>query len=69
MSSLSLLAAVIMIEASPVMSYLRVDRYGGRVGDLVPELVASGLLMAGICVASTIVPLRLALQRIEKMEW
>ena len=69
MSSLSLLAAVIMIEASPVMSYLRVDRYGGRVGDIVPELVASGLLMAGICVASTIVPLRLALQRIEKMEW
>jgi ABC-2 type transport system permease protein len=69
MSSLSLLVAVIMIEASPVMSYLRVDRYGGRVGDIIPELLVAGLLVTGMCVAATILPLRLALQRIEKMEW
>jgi ABC-2 type transport system permease protein len=69
MSSLSLLAAVIMVEASPVMTYLRIDRYGGRLGSVIPELMVSGVLVAGICVAATIIPLRLALRRIESMEW
>jgi ABC-2 type transport system permease protein len=69
MSSLSLLAAVIMLEASPVMTYLRIDRYGGRLGAVIPELMVSGVLVAGICVAATIIPLRLALRRIESMEW
>jgi ABC-2 type transport system permease protein len=69
MSSLSLLAAVIMVEASPVMTYLRIDRYGGRLASVIPELMVSGVLVAGICVAATIIPLRLALRRIESMEW
>jgi ABC-2 type transport system permease protein len=69
MSSLSLLAAIIMLEASPVMAYLRIDRYGGRLGEVIPGLMASGVLVAGICIAATIVPLRLALRRIESMEW
>lgn len=69
MSSLSLLAAIIMVEASPVMTYLRMDRYGGRLGEVIPELVASGVLVAGICIAATLVPLRLALRSIESMEW
>jgi hypothetical protein len=45
------------------------DRYGGRLGEVIPELVASGLLVAGICIAATLVPLRLALRSIESMEW
>jgi ABC-2 type transport system permease protein len=69
MSSLSLLAAIIMVEASPVMAYLRVDRYGGQLGLIVPELIAAAILVAAICVAATIIPLRLALRRIEMMEW
>ncbi len=69
MSSLSLLAAVIMVEATPVMTYLRIDRYGGRLGPVIPELMVSGVLVAGICVAATIIPLRLAIRRIESMEW
>ena len=69
MTSLSLLAAIIMIEASPVMTYLRIDRYGGKLGDVIPELVVAGVLVLGICLAATIVPLRLALRRIEIMEW
>jgi ABC-2 type transport system permease protein len=69
MTSLSLLAAIIMIEASPVMTYLRIDRYGGKLGDVIPELVLAGVLVLGICLTATMVPLRLALRRIEMMEW
>lgn len=69
MSSLTLLAAIIMVEASPVMTYLRIDRYGGQLGVILPELVGTGVLVAGICAAATIIPLRLALRRIEMMEW
>jgi ABC-2 type transport system permease protein len=69
MTSLILLAAIIIIEASPVMTYLRIDRYGGKLGDVIPELVLAGVLVLGICVAATVVPLRLALRRIEIMEW
>jgi ABC-2 type transport system permease protein len=69
MSSLSLLAAIIMIEAGPVMAYLRMDHNGDRVVGIFPQLFAAGFLVAVICVAATIVPLRLALRRIEMMEW
>ncbi|HVQ45234.1 MAG TPA: hypothetical protein VMS62_00290 [Gemmatimonadales bacterium] len=69
MSTLSLLTAIIMIEATPVMAYLRMDRYGGQLRDILPELAASGLLIIGICLTATFVPLRMALQRIEMMEW
>jgi ABC-2 type transport system permease protein len=69
MSSLSLLAAIIMIEAGPVMAYLQMNRRGGPLAGLIPELLASGLLVVVVCVTATIVPLRLALRRIEMMEW
>jgi ABC-2 type transport system permease protein len=69
MSSLSLLAAIIMVEASPVMAYLRIDRYGGELGGILPGLLTAGLLVVGICVAATIIPLRMAVRRIEMMEW
>ena len=49
MSSLSLLAVIIMIEASPVTAYLRMDRYGGQLQAILPELVASALLIVGVC--------------------
>ncbi|HEY3012668.1 MAG TPA: hypothetical protein VGJ36_07985 [Gemmatimonadales bacterium] len=70
MSSLSLLAAIIMIEAAPVTAYLRLSRYGGgQLAGILPELLLAGALVAGICVAATILPLRLALRRIEMLEW
>ncbi len=69
MSTLSLLTAIIMIEATPVMAYLRMDRYGGQLQAILPELAASALLIIGICLTATFVPLRMALQRIEMMEW
>jgi ABC-2 type transport system permease protein len=69
MSSLSLLAAIIMVEAGPVTSYLRIERLAGPSGRLGTELLASAALVAFICVTATIVPLRMALSTIERMEW
>jgi ABC-2 type transport system permease protein len=69
MSSLSLLAAIIIIEAAPVTGYLRLDRFGGRLGEILPDLALAAILVVGICVAATIIPLRLAHRRIEMMEW
>jgi ABC-2 type transport system permease protein len=69
MSSLSLLAAIIMLEAGPVMAYLGVVRYGGGLGPILSELLAASVLVLVVCATATIVPLRLALRRIEMMEW
>ena len=69
MSSLSLLAAIIMIEAVPVTAYLRRDLYGGQPAGIIPQLIVAGALVVVVCVGATIVPLRLALRRIEMMEW
>ena len=69
MSSLSLLAAIIMIEAGPVMAYLRTDRYGETIVGTIPQLFAAGFMIVAGCLAATILPLRLALRRIEMMEW
>jgi ABC-2 type transport system permease protein len=69
MSSLSLLAAIIMLEAAPVMAYLRMNRYGGELASILPELVVAGVLVVVVCITATVVPLRLALRRIEMMEW
>jgi ABC-2 type transport system permease protein len=69
MSTLSLLTAIIMIEATPVMGYLRMNRYGGELQTILPELIAAAVLVIGICLTATFVPLRMAQERIEMMEW
>jgi ABC-2 type transport system permease protein len=69
MSSLSLLAAIIMLEAAPVAGYLQLTRFGANVGHIIPGLATAGLAVLGLCVAATILPLRLAHRRIETMEW
>jgi len=69
MSSLSLLAAIIMVEAGPVTDRLRVERFSYPSAGTTAELVAAGAIVVLICVAATIVPLRMALGTIERMEW
>jgi ABC-2 type transport system permease protein len=69
MSSLSLLAMIIMIEAGPVTAYLRIGLYGGKLIEIVPQLMAAGIVVVAVCLAATVVPLRLALRRVEMMEW
>jgi ABC-2 type transport system permease protein len=69
MSSLSLLALIIMIEAGPVTAYLRDQRYAEQPVGLTVQLVITGAAVLAICLAATIIPLRLGLRRIEMMEW
>jgi ABC-2 type transport system permease protein len=69
MSSLSLLALIIMIEAIPVAHYLRVQRYSDHSPVITPELMAALAAVVTVCVAATLIPLRLGLRRIENMEW
>ena len=69
MSSLSLLAAIIMIEAGPVTDQLRVERFSYAPGHTTAELVAAGAIIVLTCITATIVPLRMALRTIERMEW
>lgn len=69
MSSLTLLALIIMIEAAPVTEYLRDQRYAQQPVGITPGLVACGLAVVAVCAAATIIPLRVGLRRIEMMEW
>jgi ABC-2 type transport system permease protein len=68
MSSLCLLALVIMIEALPVAEQLRAWERGDQLA-ATPELLAAGALVIGICVTATLVPLKLSARRLELMEW
>ncbi len=69
MSSLSLLALIITVEAVPVTAYLRVQHDATQPVVITPELVLAALTVVGVCVGATIVPLRIGLRTIERMEW
>lgn len=68
MTTITLLAVVIVIEAVPVYDYLRAV-YVGR--DVRVDLVMVGAFVAValVCILATVVPLRLGLQRIENFEF
>ncbi len=68
MASLCLLAVVIMIEAYPVTAQLRAWQRGQQL-EATPELLGAGALVIVVCVAATIIPLRLGARRLELMEW
>ncbi|MBA3319531.1 MAG: hypothetical protein H0T50_15775 [Gemmatimonadales bacterium] len=67
MTSLSLLALVIMLEAPPVAAQLRAVQRGESLG-VTPQLLLSGGAIVLILCGATILPLRLSAQRIETME-
>jgi len=67
MSSLSLLALVIVIEAMPVASYLQALSVGQEPG-LTTEVVLSMLVVTALCAASTVLPLRIGLRRLQELE-
>ena len=69
MSSLSLLAAIIMIEAGPVTGYLRMQLHGVEAAAITPDLAVAGVAVVAVCLGATIIPLRVGLRRIESMEW
>jgi len=59
---------VIMIEALPVTEQLRAWERGDQLHPT-PGLLLAGAVVVGICLAATLVPLRLSARRLELMEW
>jgi ABC-2 type transport system permease protein len=68
MTSLCLLAVVIVIEALPVTEQLRAWQRGDQLHPT-PALILAGTAVVGICLTATLVPLRLSARRLELMEW
>jgi ABC-2 type transport system permease protein len=69
MTAITLLAAILILEAWPVLTMFRHRLYGGSPsGGMWLMAAASGLAAVSICVAATILPLRVALRRIENLE-
>ena len=66
MTSVGLIGGVIFLEARPVYSYLRARAFGGA-PDPTEMLVGFGLALV-LCIAATLVPIRLALRRLEATE-
>jgi ABC-2 type transport system permease protein len=66
MTSIAVIGGVIVLEARPVYSYLRARTYGTPTEPL--EMVAGFGLAAALCIAATVIPLRVALRRLEAVE-
>jgi ABC-2 type transport system permease protein len=68
MSAIVLLGLVLVIESRTVLEYLRAQMQG-RDPDVDLWLVGSLMLVVVICLTATILPIRLALRRLEAMEF
>ena len=66
MASVSVIAAVVILEARPVFSYLSARLNGGDT-DLLEMLFGFGTATA-VCILATILPIRVALTRLEAVE-
>jgi ABC-2 type transport system permease protein len=66
MASISLIGAVVVLEARPVYGYLSARAFGSA-----PEptdMILGFGTAAGLCIAATIIPIRIALSRLEATE-
>ena len=68
MTTIALVAAVILIEAFPVYGYLRATFRGEDVA-ITTRMVVSFVGVAALCGAATVIPLRLGLKRMEEFEF
>jgi ABC-2 type transport system permease protein len=68
MATISLLAVVIVIESVPVYRYLRAA-FEHRPLVVTPVMVGAFALAALVCVAATVIPLRIALRKMEEFEF
>jgi len=66
MSAIAMIAIVVVSEAGPVVSYLRAQAFGGRTDPM--QMVFGFGLAAIVCAAATIVPIEIALRRLERVE-
>lgn len=68
MSSITLLGLIIAIEAVPVSAYLRASQ-ASEAFSLTPGLLVAGGLVVTLCILSTVIPLRLAVRRLDQLEF
>jgi ABC-2 type transport system permease protein len=68
MSAIVLLGLVLMLEAVPVMGYLR-EQLAGYDPVPGPWMFASFFAVVVACLAATIIPIRLGLRKIQRMEF
>ncbi len=68
MATIGLLAIVIVIESVPVYRYLSAA-FNREPLTVTPLMVGSFALAAAVCIAATIVPLRIALRKMEEFEF
>ena len=66
MASVAVIAAVIVLEATPVFSYLQMHTGGRPVSST--RVGVSFALAAGLCIVATVLPLRIARVRLERVE-
>jgi ABC-2 type transport system permease protein len=67
MTSIALIGAVVILEARPVYNYLGAQMNGGEDVSLVEMYVGFGLAFL-ICTIATLVPVEVALKRLERVE-
>jgi ABC-2 type transport system permease protein len=68
MSAVILLVVVLMIESRPIIRYIRLQ-LGGHPAEIDAWLVGSLALVVVVCLAATIIPLRMGLRKMESMEF
>ena len=68
MTTVALLAAVIVVEAVPVYAYLRATYLGQEVG-VNWTMIGAFALVVAICGVATVVPLKVGLKRMEGFEF
>ncbi len=68
MATIALLAVVIVIESVPVYRYLR-SVFDRQPLEVTPLMIGSFGLAAAVCLAATVIPLRVALRRMEEFEF
>jgi ABC-2 type transport system permease protein len=69
MTAVALLGVVLVLESWPVLALFRQRLHGGPAGGgAVTLAVVGGVAALAVCVAATVVPLRVALNRIESFE-
>ena len=68
MSTIALLAVVILIEAVPIYGYLSAA-FQGQPIPVDVRMIGAFALVVAICVAATIIPLRVGLKKMEQFEF
>lgn len=68
MATIALLAVVIVIESVPVYRYLRAS-FDHEPLSVTPLMIGAFALAAAVCLGATIIPLKIALKRIEEYEF